>query len=282
MAARHGVSPATAEALFAALLAGGGSQAQFNLAELGGMGQWSRGGMVMVGDMFNNALKARVDALCSELAGLVAASDVVAAAQSQSQGGPGVSLFVAGSGGGNWWPAELGTPSSTGAQNATRYAFFPEAGRLAIAAGGAVTVYDTADHRLGGFSQQQSGDSSLSFTSQHGLVRVADLAVVSPVGKRDAVDQPAEAAQPPVTSTVSTTPAASDVSLTRSSGSPSCTPAASSPRRNSRRRRPTFSTVSEAAGESFAIVSSGGAGQSTVVWCTRAASTAQFGGCVET
>ena len=58
------------EALLTALVAGGGSQAQFNIPELGGMGQWSRGGMVMVGDMFNNALKARVDALCTELAGL--------------------------------------------------------------------------------------------------------------------------------------------------------------------------------------------------------------------
>ena len=71
VAARHGVSPAAAETLLVALVAGGGTQAQFNVPELGGMGQWSRGGMVMVGDMFNNALKARVDALCSELAGLV-------------------------------------------------------------------------------------------------------------------------------------------------------------------------------------------------------------------
>jgi hypothetical protein len=181
VAVRHGVSAATAEALLSALLAGGGSQAQFNLPELGGMGQWSRGGMVMVGDMFNNALKARVDALCSELAGLagVAGTFAPAQAQSQSQGG-GASLFVAGSGGaGGWWPAELGTPSSTGAQNDMRYAFFPAAHRLAIGIGRQVTVYDTGDHRLGGFSQQQSGDRSLSFTSQHGLVRVADLEVVA-------------------------------------------------------------------------------------------------------
>ena len=200
VAGRHGVSPATAEGLFAALLVGGGSQAQFNLAELGGMGQWSRGGMVMVGDMFNDALKARVDALCSELAALAAASGVVAMVQAQSQGRPGVSLFVAGAGsGGGWWPAELGTPSSTGAQNDTRYAFFPQARRLAIAAGGTVTVYDTGDHRLGGFSQQQSGDSSLTFTSQHGLVRVAELAVVAPASAPPTAASTAEmpAAPPP-------------------------------------------------------------------------------------
>jgi hypothetical protein len=38
-----------------------------------------------------------------------------------------------------------------------------------------VTIYDTADHEIGGVSQQQSGDASLTFVSQRGLVRVADL-----------------------------------------------------------------------------------------------------------
>jgi hypothetical protein len=77
-----------------------------------------------------------------------------------------------------WWPAELGGPASVGAQNELRYAFFPATRRLAIARGSQVTVYDTDDHRIGGFSQQQTGDQSLTFTSQHGLVRVADLPVV--------------------------------------------------------------------------------------------------------
>ena len=74
-----------------------------------------------------------------------------------------------------------------------RYAFFPAARRLAISVGGRVTVYDTADHQLGGFSQQQSGDRSLSFTSQHGLVRVADLAVVRAAARPG---RPAAAATP--------------------------------------------------------------------------------------
>lgn len=186
VARRHGVSEGAVVELLAALVAGGGSQAQFNHPDLGGMGQWSQGGMVMVGDMFNNALKARVDALCAELAGLLPAADLFAPAvesrQSQSQGQPGgigVSLFVPGSlATAEWWPAELGSPASVGAQNDLRYAFFPSARRLAIARGGQVTVYDTGDHRIGGFSQQQSGDQSLTFTSQHGLVRVADLPVV--------------------------------------------------------------------------------------------------------
>ena len=43
--------------------------AQFNHPDLGGMGQWSQGGMTQVGDMFNQTLKERVGALCSTLAG---------------------------------------------------------------------------------------------------------------------------------------------------------------------------------------------------------------------
>ena len=97
-AERHGVSLDAAVALLGALADGNGRQAQFNHPDLGGMGQWSQGGMIMIGDMFNHGLKARVDALCSELAGLLLdqPSLAVVAGQtpSQSQGGGGVSLFV--------------------------------------------------------------------------------------------------------------------------------------------------------------------------------------------
>ena len=202
LAQRHGVSSDAVLTLLRAVAAGNGTMAQFSHPELGGTGQWSQGGMIMVGDMFNNALKHRVDALCSELSALVRNQPWLAAAPSQSQsqsqssgfprqgfqgqiqGGPGsypgVSLFVpaAGPSFGAWWPAELGAPASTGAQNDIRYACFPAARRLAIQIDGRVTVYDTLDHQISGFSQQQSGDASLTFTSQHGLVRVADLPVV--------------------------------------------------------------------------------------------------------
>ena len=181
IAGRHGTSPEAAEHVLMALVAGHGTQAQFNHPELGGMGQWSLGGMTMVGDMFNNGLKARVDALCSDLALLMQQSAVLQApaapnaSQSQSQG-DGVSLFAAGGSAGNWWPENLGHAASTGAQNQMRYAWFPDTARLAIDTGnGDVRVYDTADHQIGGFSQQQSGDQSLSFTSQYGLVKIAEL-----------------------------------------------------------------------------------------------------------
>jgi hypothetical protein len=191
VAQRHGVSPDAVATLLTALVAGHGSQAQFNHPDLGGMGQWSPGGMIMVGDMFNHGLKARVDALCTELSELLSNDarfgNTPRPAQSQSQSqsggaGSGASLFVPGSGtgaAGSWWPEGLGAPGSVGAQNNLRYATFPQSNRLAIDLNGRVTLYDTGDHRINGFSQQQGGDQSLTFTSQHGTVRIADLPVVS-------------------------------------------------------------------------------------------------------
>jgi len=190
---RHGFSPDAVLSMLQSVINGQGSMAQFNHPDFGGSGQWMRGGMIMVSDMFNNALKSRIDALCTELSGWVANEPPLIAGgsfQSQSQGsqqqggfgpvGP-VSLFLppTGGGSGNWWPDDLGRASSTGAQNNVRYAYFPAARRLAIEIGGKVTVYDTLDHQIGGFSQQQSQGGSLSFSSQYGLVDVASLPVVS-------------------------------------------------------------------------------------------------------
>ena len=169
LARRHGLSPDAVATFLRALVIGQGRMAQFDHPALGGMGQWAPGGMVMVGDMFNHALKAKVDALGHELAAALRQGGLVEAPagwQAQSQGG------------GAWWPAELGAPASTGAQNETAYAFFPATRRLAVLRQGRVTVYDTADHRIGGFSQQQAGMSSFGFTSQHGPVALSALKVV--------------------------------------------------------------------------------------------------------
>jgi len=182
VAARHGISADAVTHMLLAVSAGHGTQAQFNHPELGGMGQWSQGGMTMVGDMFNNALKARVDSLCADLSDIVQSHSLFSSpisSQSQSQGAglgaSGVSLFVEET---PEWPAELGQPSSVGTQNDVRYAYFPEKRRLAIKVGGRIRVYDTGEHRIAGFGQAQGGGQSLSFTSQFGLVRVSDLPVV--------------------------------------------------------------------------------------------------------
>jgi hypothetical protein len=188
MAARHHVSGDAVLHLLLAIAAGGGRQAQFNHPDFGGMGQWSSGGMIMVGDMFNNALKYRVDALCNDLADALAQASPFEAAPGGSSGGT------------SRWPAELGTPTSTGSQNSMAYAVFPATRRLAIDQGGHITVYDTGDHQIGGVSQQQGGDRALTFTSQYGMVRVHDLPTI-PTGGQPApeppVAEPVSAPAPP-------------------------------------------------------------------------------------
>src|ERR1700689_2114333 len=118
IASRHGVGLDAALVLLDALALGGGSQAQFNHPDLGGMGQWSQGGMIMVGDMFNHGPKHRVDALCNELAGILREQPMSAedAAYQSKDKAAGVSLFVSRSdAAGQWWPSGLGSPASIGA-----------------------------------------------------------------------------------------------------------------------------------------------------------------------
>lgn len=65
-ARRHGFGPEAAQAMWDAVALGRGSMAQCSHPEFGGSGQWMRGGMVMVGDMFNRSLSVRVGALSSQ------------------------------------------------------------------------------------------------------------------------------------------------------------------------------------------------------------------------
>jgi hypothetical protein len=174
MAKRHSVSSAAVQVVLAALRSGGGRMAQFSHADFGGMSQWSPG-MSMVGDMFNTQLKAKLDALCTDIA---AHLDLSEAAGGRRAAGDEVSYRSAAQSS-DWWLAGLGSPGSVGAQNDLRYAVFPESHRLAIDDRGAVSIYDTGDHRIFGVAQAQSGDRTLTFTSQDGLVRVADLPKVA-------------------------------------------------------------------------------------------------------
>jgi hypothetical protein len=147
--------------------------------------------MTMVGDMFNSGLQATVSGLCSELSSLLANQQVFAPLPPAHHGGGFMSP------GNSWWPAELGSPSSSGGQNDARYAYFPGAQRLAIDRGGQVTVYNTLDHNIGGVQQQQGGAyGSLSFSSQFGTFGVDSLPIVSPVPQQ-APPPPAPQWQPP-------------------------------------------------------------------------------------
>ncbi len=177
IAMRHGFSVEATQSMLDAIVRGGGRMAQFSHPEFSGSGQWMRGGMTMVSDMFNNDLKAWVDALCNDLSNLIAERpDLLSPAGASRSPVPAPGAPGARAPG---WPPELGQPSSSGSQNGSRYAVFDATRRLAIDHAGATTVYDTLDHRIGGVSQQQGTGGSMRFTSQHGPVDLAGLPVVS-------------------------------------------------------------------------------------------------------
>ncbi|TYK66749.1 SHOCT domain-containing protein [Colwellia echini] len=219
---RYGVSREAVIHMMVAINNGGGSMAQFSCPELGGSGQWMRGGMTMVGDMFNNGLKTTVDNLCSELANILSNNQIFP-------------VVPAGSPGSNqWWPANLGSPFSSGAQNNIRYAIFPN--RLVVELNGQLSIYDTLDHNIGGISQQQGNSSTLNFTSQWGNIDVRNLPLISGPGQsqpedniptspmnEQAVDntatpvnQATEASMPPVNSQAVNTQAMNSSSTTYS------------------------------------------------------------------
>lgn len=213
IARRRGFGPDAVQALWDALTLGRGRMAQFSHAEFGGNGQWMRGGMVMVGDMFDSALSTKVAALADDLAQLHDDHpEFAAAALAEGHNGGGVGT------GTEWWPAGLHNPATSGAQNGVRYAWFPIQQRLAIKRAGAVELYDTQDHLIGGVSQQQGRQRTLSFSSQHGPLALETLRRVTadtPAEARadaDALVQPPEPPAPEATAgAVATSPSAPHV-----------------------------------------------------------------------
>ncbi len=202
IAQRYAFSSDAVFSMLVSVINGNGSMAQFNHPEFGGSGQWMRGGMIMVGDMFNNGLKNSVGNLCQELANLIANEPNLiqtgsfqsqnqdnqeqanyannSPQQNSSNSGNAVSLFMPGEDSQNWWISiGLQFPNSIGKQNNIRYAYFASIRRLAIQLYGDITLYDTLDHQIGGFSQQQGNEASLTFTSQYGLVDIKTLPIVS-------------------------------------------------------------------------------------------------------
>jgi hypothetical protein len=216
IAQRHGFSFDAVQSMLTSVINGNGSMAQFSHYEFGGSGQWMQGGMTMIGDMFNNYLKGRVDNLCSELSRLISnQSGLIRSGSFQSQtqngntsynsfgdtsndGSNPNSLFVAVPAQANWWGPDLKYPNSSGGQNGMRYAWFSQARRLAIESNGQVIIYDTLDHNIGGVSQQQSGGYSVTFSSQYGYVDLSRLPVISING------QPPLAPAPPPAPTYAT------------------------------------------------------------------------------
>lgn len=223
LAQRYGFSTDAVTHMMFAVLNGNGGMAQFSHPEFGGSGQWMQGGMMMLGDMFNYGLKNSVGGLCQEISNILANQPGLLRSgsfQSQSQSGGGQqnqatggqmgqsSLFVPDPNQ-NWWPQDLGSPSSTGSQNNVQYAYFPNISRLAVKTGSDVWVYDTQNHQIGGFSQQQGMGSSITFSSQFGTVSLATLPVVSQNGQTIQSPPPAQQATTPPPSQPTPSPMAS-------------------------------------------------------------------------
>ena len=163
LAKKYDVSVAAVQELVRAIQRGGGTAAQFNHPELGGMGQWMPGA-IMIGDMFNHGLKARVEGLCHELAPIVP----------RESGTMGMKWGIEA-----WWPDAMGNPTFSGGQNDLQYAYFADRHQLWIKQGTTIYRYATGDDRLTGVAQQQSNTlKTLSFVSQRGVITVSDFTLV--------------------------------------------------------------------------------------------------------
>ncbi|QDV47333.1 hypothetical protein Enr13x_72420 [Stieleria neptunia] len=220
LASRYGLSTDAVTHMLIAVYNGNGTMAQFSHPEFCGSGQWMRGGMTMVSDLFNNNLKNLVNNLCSDISNELAnhqSTPFSGSFQSQSQNGMSSQAQASGQMGSsnslfvpdpstNWWPKELGSPTSLGSQNSLRYAYFADSHRLAVTTGGTPWVYDTLDHQIGGFSQQQGGGQSITFTSQYGTVDLSTLPVISRDGSAHA---PPNAPAPSMTTGPAPAPAES-------------------------------------------------------------------------
>lgn len=126
LARKHGFSVGAVEHLAAALKRGGGKLAQFNHPELGGMGQWMPG-MIMISDPFNHALKARLECLVLELGQTSGAEE---AADLAGESGP------------------------------LRFAYYRRRRRLVVEQWGQTQAYDTSGVEITSASVQSVGDAA--------------------------------------------------------------------------------------------------------------------------
>ena len=162
--------------------------AQFGHPDLGGNGQWMRNGMIMVGDMFNHALKAKVDALCQALLPHLqdadaARSDPGHSEEPETRSSKRTKHEIEGMGQSTarressaWWPSEYtSSPAATGGQNDMRYAYFPREKALVVEQEGKIVVYDATGHEFHGFGQQQTSSSGFKLRSTLGSIDLSKL-----------------------------------------------------------------------------------------------------------
>ena len=88
LAQQHGFSPAAVSSMLESLISAT-EYGRVQSPRIGGSGQWMKGGMTMVSDMFNDHLKDQINQLCSDLSRLVANETILSGSgsfQSQRQG----------------------------------------------------------------------------------------------------------------------------------------------------------------------------------------------------
>ena len=175
IASRYELSKESVLSMLKAVLNGNARMAQFNIPELGGNGQWMRGGMTMVGDMSNQTYKITVDQLCNELAQLLATEILFEQPSAES-------IETKSTTSDKPWPAVFGNPTASGSQNNFRYAYFAPVRRLVIEENGNRAIYDTKHHQISGVSQQQGSGQSYLLTSQDGPVDISTLPLISEPG----------------------------------------------------------------------------------------------------
>ncbi len=175
LAERHGFSPALAQQILAQLQQNGGRQAQFNDPSLGGYGQW-QAGMLMIGDMMNHALKAKVAAFLSDLAALASKSPVVPDAVAQKAGrvAERMQQTASGSSQNSASVQQSGRGGSFSVtQNGTTYQYSSEHNALVV---NETEIYDTTGLRILGISsQQQNGRGILVLNTDQGPKQLSDL-----------------------------------------------------------------------------------------------------------
>ncbi|MDJ1500882.1 hypothetical protein [Xanthocytophaga agilis] len=177
IAAKYHVSEETVKVLLYGLRLSGGTQVQFNIPELGGMGQW-QSGMVMIGDMFNSSLKDKVNQICTELAVWIRNSD----AHAETQILPDHHRATADKSTTKATPTR--SASFQGSQNGLHYAYYASENVLEIDDNGKKAKYDTTGYQLTGVQQSQDNSSqSVSFTHPGGTLRLKDLKKIKDVKK---------------------------------------------------------------------------------------------------
>jgi hypothetical protein len=169
---QHGFSLDAMQALGAELLRGGLKRARFNHPELGGIGMWSHG-EVVIGDMSDEETRVRiwqvVDALMPALKQVEVSEDVRRATQDQTLVMP-------------WWgDIKLGSPAVQGVMESLTYGYFLESHRVIVRKDDKITHYDASGLAVMdiGIVYGERAMPQVALQLVDGTVPVSDLPIIT-------------------------------------------------------------------------------------------------------